>query len=188
MATHLSTQTVLVDRVAKLVQVFPPRLDGKGGDRRSKVTSDDVPKETVAQEASGPMTRSRTRGLYSQGAAVETAQLAEATPMEVADNSSTLENEHDSESDHDSDSDHDSEDEQEADKQGAEALEPYVETEGEVAWLGETESSVVDMAEDMLENTQGDIVKVLDKAVQLPSRYYLSPGWFQTAREKVRNL
>lgn len=175
MATHLSTQTMLVDRVAKLVQVFPPQLDGSDGDRRSKVTSDKIPKETAVQKASGPMTRSRTRGLSPQEAADETAQLTEATPMDAADNSSALENEHDSE------------DEQDADNQDAEALEPYVETEEEVAWLGEMESSPRDMAKDAPEYTQGDIIKVLDKAVQLPARYYLSPGWFQTAREKVRN-
>lgn len=179
--THPSTQEVLVDRVAKLVQVYPPRLDGKAGNRRSKGTSKRISKESSVQEFSGPMTRSRKRGLHTPEAPVKKARLTEATPMDAIDESGT------SEDAHDSGSDSDSEDEQETDKGGTETLEPYVDTEGEVAWLGETEPSSVDIAEEIPENTQGDILKVLDKADQLPARYYLSPGWYQTAREKVRN-
>ncbi|KAF8595551.1 hypothetical protein BDV93DRAFT_564252 [Ceratobasidium sp. AG-I] len=171
-------QAVLVDRVAKLAKVFPPQLDGKKGECRSKASFKTIPKVFSKQEPSGLMTRSRTRGLDQQEDPVGTAQLSEATPMVAAEASSRLEDEHHS------DSNHDWEDRREVDKEDAETLEPYVDSEGEVAWLGKTETPHMSIAEAVPKDIRAGILKVLDKSDLGPSRYYLSPGWFQTAREK----
>lgn len=196
-------QTLFLDNLNALVKVYPPKLDGKKGDRRSKGK-----KEAKKAKAgpSGMTTRSQTatlpRGLES-GQEQGDIQAGDSIDGNADDS-------------HSDNGDSDSGDSDSGDSDSGDSGMPdwYVSVEGEVTWAtgGEAEPGEGDPVQELSDPEDPDALRVrveevtsttggdkqqasgteeslrreaIDLKVLPPASYYLSPAWYQTGMEKV---